>query len=101
VQAIGEKGEVSMKKTVHYTNEPIGDIKVIKDFLLSPKDLVLQDENVKVTISLTKCSIISYMEHSMCLFGLYYAFHIEKYGTRKNIATLRGFSKNKSKNTKG
>ena len=46
-----------MKKTVKYTDEPIGDIKIIEDFLPSPKDLVLKDENVKVTISLTKESI--------------------------------------------
>lgn len=46
-----------MKKTIKYTDEPIGDIKIIEDFLPSPKDLVLKDENVKVTISLTKESI--------------------------------------------
>ena len=46
-----------MKKTIKYTDEPIGDIKVIEDFLPSPKDLVLKDENVKVTISLTKESV--------------------------------------------
>jgi len=43
-----------MKKTIKYTDEPIGDIKIIEDFLPSPKDLVLKDENVKVTISLTE-----------------------------------------------
>ncbi|MFP4485389.1 MAG: hypothetical protein ACLFOC_00430 [Campylobacterales bacterium] len=46
-----------MKKTIKYTDEPIGDIKIIEDFLPSPKDLVLKDENVKVTISLTKESV--------------------------------------------
>jgi len=45
------------KTTVSYTDEPIGDIKVIDDFLPSPKDLVLKDENVKVTISLSKQSV--------------------------------------------
>ncbi|MEA3384608.1 MAG: CopG family transcriptional regulator [Campylobacterota bacterium] len=45
-----------MKKIIKYTDEPIGDIKIIEDFLPSPKDLIFK-ENVKVTISLTKESI--------------------------------------------
>jgi len=46
-----------MKKTVKYADEPIGNIKIIEDFLPSPKDLIFKEENVKVTISLTKESI--------------------------------------------
>ena len=46
-----------MKKIIKYRDEPIGDIKIIEDFLPSPKDLILKEENVKVTISLTKESI--------------------------------------------
>jgi len=46
-----------MNKTIKYTDEPIGDIKIIEDFLPSPKDLIFKKENVKVTISLTKESI--------------------------------------------
>ena len=42
---------------VKYTNEPIGKIKIINDFLPSPEQLVLQEENVKVTLSLSKTSI--------------------------------------------
>jgi len=57
VQDIGEKERKFMNKTIKYTDEPIGDIKIIEDFLPSPKDLVMKDENVKVTISLTKESI--------------------------------------------
>jgi len=57
VQDTGERGKRFMSKTVKYTDEPIGDIKIIEDFLPSPKDLVLKEENVKVTISLTKESI--------------------------------------------
>jgi predicted DNA binding CopG/RHH family protein len=57
VPDIGEKEKRYMKKTIKYTDEPIGDIKIIEDFLPSPKDLVLKDENVKVTISLTKESV--------------------------------------------
>lgn len=57
MQDTGERGKRFMKKTIKYTDEPIGDIKIIEDFLPSPKDLVLKDENVKVTISLTKESV--------------------------------------------
>ena len=40
-----------------YTDENFGDINIINDFLPSPKDLVLKEENIQVTISLTKESI--------------------------------------------
>jgi hypothetical protein len=35
-----------------YTNEPIGEPKVIRDFLLSPGELAFRDEDVKITIAL-------------------------------------------------
>ena len=46
------------KKTrkIKYTNEPI-NAKVIKDFLPKPEDLVLKEDNVKVTLSLSKKSV--------------------------------------------
>ena len=57
-QAIGERGERFMsKQKVKYTNEPIGKMKIIPDFLPSPSELALKEETVKVTISLTKESI--------------------------------------------
>ena len=57
MQDIGERGKRFMSKTIKYTDEPLGGIKVIEDFLPSPKDLIFKEENVKVTISLTKESI--------------------------------------------
>ncbi len=42
---------------IKYTNEPIGRIKIVKDFLPAPEELVLADETVKVTLSLTKGSL--------------------------------------------
>ena len=57
-QDFGEKGGKYMKKRkVKYTDEPIGKIKIVDDFLPKPKDLVLKEETAKVTISLTKSSI--------------------------------------------
>ena len=40
-----------------YTDEPIGEAKVIKDFLPSPDELILKGEAVKVTLLLSKSSI--------------------------------------------
>lgn len=46
-----------MKKKMTYSNEPMGKVKVVKDFLPSPEELALKDETVKITISLSKTSI--------------------------------------------
>jgi len=51
------KGKKFMKKKIKYTDEPIGKVKVISDFLPSPEELALKDETVKVTISLSKVSV--------------------------------------------
>ena len=45
------------KRKVKYTDERIGKIKIVDDFLPKPKDLVLKEEKTKITISLTKSSI--------------------------------------------
>lgn len=45
------------KRKAKYTNEPIGKIKIVDDFLPAPKDLVLKENTIKITISLTKSSI--------------------------------------------
>ena len=46
-----------MSKKIKYTNEPLGEIKVIKDFLPSPAELSFNEETVKVTMALSKKSI--------------------------------------------
>jgi len=46
-----------MKKRIRYTDEPMGDLSVVKDFLPPPDQLVLKEENVKITISLKKSSV--------------------------------------------
>jgi len=46
-----------MSGRIKYTNEPIGKVRVIPDFLPRPEDLALRDEGVKVTISLSKRSV--------------------------------------------
>ena len=46
-----------MNAKIKYTNEPLGDVKVIADFLPSPTELAFNEEGVKVTLSLSKKSI--------------------------------------------
>ena len=50
------------KKKIKYTDEPIGDVRVVKDFLPSPAELVLRDDTVKITLSLTKESVDFFKE---------------------------------------
>jgi predicted DNA binding CopG/RHH family protein len=54
---IGGKENVSMKEKIKYTDEPMGKVKVIKDFLPSPEELALREETVKITISLSRASV--------------------------------------------
>ncbi len=46
-----------MSEKIRYTNEPIGDPKVIRDFLPSPDELAFREEDVKITITLSKTSV--------------------------------------------
>ena len=46
-----------MNKPIQYSNEPLGDIEFIPDFLPSPEELALKKENTKVTISLSSESV--------------------------------------------
>ena len=46
-----------MKKRIKYTDEPMGAVRVISDFLPSPEELALKDETIKVTIVLSKASV--------------------------------------------
>lgn len=46
-----------MNAKIKYTDELLGDVKVVKDFLPSPAELSFNEETVKVTLSLSKKSI--------------------------------------------
>jgi predicted DNA binding CopG/RHH family protein len=46
-----------MSAKITYTNEPLGDLKVIPDFLPAPEELVFQDDTVKITITLSRSSV--------------------------------------------
>jgi len=46
-----------MSKRTKYTNEPIGELNLIPNFLPSPEKLTLKKKNTKITISLSAESI--------------------------------------------
>ena len=54
-----------MRTKTKYTEELMGDLKVVKDFLPPPDQLVLREDNVKVTISLKRSSITFFKEQAM------------------------------------
>ena len=46
-----------MKRKIKYTDEALGKLRIVKDFLPKPEELVFKEKNVKVTITLSKNSI--------------------------------------------
>lgn len=53
-----------MKRSVKYRDEPLGRLEVMQDFLPAPDKLVLKDDGVKVTISLSKRSVEFFKRHA-------------------------------------
>ncbi|MHB1249795.1 MAG: hypothetical protein ACYCZL_10435 [Polaromonas sp.] len=46
-----------MSTKIKYTDEPLGDIKVVQDFLPAPAQLAFREEGVKVTLALSRKSV--------------------------------------------
>ncbi|MCK5508207.1 MAG: CopG family transcriptional regulator [Desulfobacterales bacterium] len=46
-----------MKTKIKYTDEPLGKLSIMDDFLPPPEDLLFKKENVKITITLSKDSV--------------------------------------------
>ena len=46
-----------MSGKIKYSDEPIGEPRVIRDFLPSPDELAFREEDVKITITLSKKSV--------------------------------------------
>jgi hypothetical protein len=46
-----------MSAKIRYTNEPMGDARVIRDFLPPPEQLAFREEGIKVTLALSKKSV--------------------------------------------
>jgi hypothetical protein len=83
-----------MKRENEYTDEPLGKILIIDDFLPPPDKLVFKEENIKVTLGLSKSSIdffkkeakkyhTQYQKMIRRLLDLYVAHHQQQ--PQKNI----------------
>ena len=46
-----------MKAENEYTDEALGDVRIVDDFLPPPEELVFKEDNVKVTLGLSKRSV--------------------------------------------
>ena len=46
-----------MKARIKYTDEPLGEVQILPDFLPSPAELAFREEGIKVTLALSKKSV--------------------------------------------
>lgn len=46
-----------MTGKITYTNEPLGKLEIVPDFLPSPAELAFKEEGVKVTLALSRKSV--------------------------------------------
>lgn len=53
-----------MSAKIKYTDEPIGPLKVVPDFLPAPEELAFKEDTVKVTIALSKESVEFFKEEA-------------------------------------
>jgi predicted DNA binding CopG/RHH family protein len=63
--AIGAKEKPSMSAKIKYTDEHLGKVQVVPDFLPSPAELAFREEGVKVTLALSKKSIEFFKSEAM------------------------------------
>jgi hypothetical protein len=87
-----------MSEKIRYTDEPLGNLKVVPDFLPRPEDLVFRDEGIKVTIALSKRSVeffksealkhnTQYQRMIRRLLDAYAEHHSERRRTRRSTRT--------------
>lgn len=60
-----------MRKPIRYSNESLGRLKVVDDFLPPPSELVRREETEKVTIALSKRSV-AFFKREARLHGTQY-----------------------------
>ena len=46
-----------MNGKIKYSDEPIGELEVVRDFLPSPQELAFHEEGMKVTLALSRKSV--------------------------------------------
>jgi hypothetical protein len=57
VKANAGAGRRYTETKIKYTDEPLGKVQVVPDFLPSPAELAFREEGVKVTLALSKKSV--------------------------------------------
>lgn len=93
-----------MTAKIKYTNEPIGEYRVVPDFLPPPDQLAFRDEGVKVTIALSKRSVDFFKAHAAKnqtqyqrmirqLLDAYVDAYAQPLTTRSSGRTIRGASR--------
>ena len=55
-----------MQRIPQYIKEPLGRLEALADILPPPDQLVLKDDGVKVTPSLSKRSVVFFKAHAAC-----------------------------------
>ena len=89
-----------MSVKIRYTDEPLGRLKIVRDFLPPPEGLVFRDEGVKVTISLSKHSVeffksearrhnTQYQRMIRRLLDAYAEYHSRRLSTRSTRTRAR------------
>ncbi len=73
---------------IKYTDEPLGKVQVVPDFLPSPAELAFRDEGVKVTLALSKKSI-EFFKSEATKHRLLDAYVDGQAPTRQSSRTLR------------
>ncbi len=53
----GEKENKYMKSKTKYSNEKIGKVEIVRDFLPKPEDLIFKEDTMKITLNLSKSSV--------------------------------------------
>ena len=53
-----------MTKKTAYSNEPIGRVRIVKDFLPRPEELVFKEDTIKVTLALSRESVDFFKEEA-------------------------------------
>ncbi len=53
----GGKENKYMKSKTKYSNEKIGKVEIVKDFLPKPEDLIFKEDTMKITLNLSKSSV--------------------------------------------
>lgn len=53
-----------MKGRIRYTDEPLGRIEVVPDFLPRPEELVPRVETVKITVALSRSSVAFFKDEA-------------------------------------